>query len=178
MRSRLRQLSLPHCWRSLIAGPAQALARILAGRGAPSAAASGASAKVGRINNWTIAIAAGLLEGQLHPLCRPSSAEALDDGENLRILPMVCLLGPPKTSPICSVAPGWTSRSTHADVFDLLQEGRRGQEHRAAGQLHLPDAQHRSSTCWHAADISARARYLAGKKVGFHVKGSGPSVTG
>jgi hypothetical protein len=72
---------------AMIAGPSQAQTNP-GGRTAPSAAAIGEGVKVSRINNWTVAIAAGLLEGSFIRFAA-ELGKALDDGENLRILPIV-----------------------------------------------------------------------------------------
>jgi len=72
-----------------------------AARNAPTAAANGESVKAARINNWTVGIAAGLLEGSFIRFAS-EPGKALDDGENLRILPMVTT-GRSKISPIFSI---------------------------------------------------------------------------
>jgi len=72
-----------------------------AARNAPTAAANGESVKAARINNWTVGIAAGLLEGSFIRFAS-ELGKALDDGENLRILPMVTY-GRSKILPIFSI---------------------------------------------------------------------------
>src|ERR1700719_830198 len=57
-------------------------------RNAPTAAANGEGVKAAHINNCTVGIAAGLLEGSFIRFAS-ELAKALDDGENLRILPTV-----------------------------------------------------------------------------------------
>jgi len=55
---------------------------------APTAASSGEAFKVARANDWTVSIAGGLLEGTFIRFAA-ELAKALDDGDNLRILPIV-----------------------------------------------------------------------------------------
>src|SRR5262249_31116287 len=57
-------------------------------RNAPSAAANGEGVKAARVNNWTVGVAAGLLEGSFIRFAA-ELAKAFDDGDNLRILPIV-----------------------------------------------------------------------------------------
>ena len=59
------------------------------------------SVQAARINNWTVGIAAGLLEGSFIRFAS-ELGKALDDGENLRILPMVTY-GRSKILPIFSI---------------------------------------------------------------------------
>ena len=69
-------------------------------RNAPNAAADGEGVKVARVNNWTVGIAAGLLEGSFIRFAA-ELAKAFDDGDNLRILPIVPTVRS-KTSPTSS----------------------------------------------------------------------------
>src|SRR5262249_59218739 len=57
-------------------------------RPAPTAAAAGEKSKAADINNWTIGIAGGFFEGTFIRFA-VELAKGLDDGENLRILPIV-----------------------------------------------------------------------------------------
>jgi hypothetical protein len=57
-------------------------------RNTPTAAANGESVKAAHVNNWTLGIAAGVLEGSFIRFAA-ELAKALDDGENLRIMPIV-----------------------------------------------------------------------------------------
>src|SRR5262245_54517782 len=106
---------------ALIAGPSQAQTNP-GGRGATaqSAAASGEGAKVSRINNWTVAIAAGLLEGSFIRFAA-ELGKALDDGENLRILPIVTYGASENISDLLYLR-GVDIAITHADVFDFYKK--------------------------------------------------------
>src|SRR5262249_53681144 len=53
-----------------------------------TAASSGEVGKVASVNDWTVGIAGGLLEGTFIHFAA-ELAKALDDGDNLRVLPIV-----------------------------------------------------------------------------------------
>src|SRR5262249_26793237 len=67
---------------------AQTRARGDAGRGPTTAAAAGEETKVAEVNNWTVGVAGGFFEGTFIRFA-VELAKALDDGEKLRILPIV-----------------------------------------------------------------------------------------
>ena len=104
---------------ALLAGPSQAQTNP-GGRSAQSAAASGEGVKVSRINNWTVAIAAGLLEGSFIRFAA-ELGKALDDGENLRILPIVTYGASENISDLLYLR-GVDIAITHADVFDFYKK--------------------------------------------------------
>jgi len=157
----------------LISGPAQAQQNPAA-RGAPSAIAIGEGTKVARINNWTIAIAAGLLEGSFIRFAA-ELGKALDDGDNLRILPMVTYGASENISDLLYLR-GVDIAITHADVFDFYKKA--GDVRNIEQRVNYISQMHNTEFYVMARADIARMEDLAGKKVGFHVKGSGPSVTG
>ena len=157
----------------LISGPAQAQQNS-AGRGAPSAIASGEGTKVARINNWTIAIAAGLLEGSFIRFAA-ELGKALDDGDNLRILPIVTYGASENISDLLYLR-GVDIAITHADVFDFYKKA--GDVRNIEQRVNYISQMHNTEFYVTARGDISRIEDLAGKKVGFHVKGSGPSVTG
>jgi len=158
---------------ALIAGPSQAQTNP-GGRGVPSAAASGEGAKVSRINNWTIAIAAGLLEGSFIRFAA-ELGKALDDGDNLRILPIVTYGASENISDLLYLR-GVDIAITHADVFDFYKKA--GDVKNIEQRVNYISQMHNTEFYVMTRGEIARIEDLAGKKVGFHVKGSGPSVTG
>src|SRR5215475_253635 len=158
---------------ALIAGPSQAQTNP-GGRGVPSAAASGEGAKVSRINNWTVAIAAGLLEGSFIRFAA-ELGKALDDGENLRILPIVTYGASENISDLLYLR-GVDIAITHADVFDFYKKA--GDVRNIEQRVNYISQMHNTEFYVMARGDITRIEDLAGKKVGFHVKGSGPSVTG
>jgi TRAP-type uncharacterized transport system substrate-binding protein len=158
---------------ALIAGPSQAQTNP-GGRGGQSAAASGEGVKVARINNWTIAIAAGLLEGSFIRFAA-ELGKALDDGENLRILPIVTYGASENISDLLYLR-GVDIAITHADVFDFYKKT--GDVKNIEQRVNYISQMHNTEFYVMARGDITRIEDLAGKKVGFHVKGSGPSVTG
>lgn len=86
----------------------------------PSAAANGESTKAARVNNWTIGIAAGLLEGSFIRFAA-ELAKAFDDGENLRILPVVTYGASENITDLLYLR-GVDIAITHADVFDFYKK--------------------------------------------------------
>src|SRR5215475_4612342 len=141
---------------------------------APTAAASGEAFKVARANDWTVSIAGGLLEGTFIRFAA-ELAKALDDGDNLRILPIVSHGAAENVDDMLYLR-GIDIAITYSDV--LYQYKRAGQikniEQRInyisqlyVGELHV----------FARPEIKTLAD-LEGKKVGFNTKGAGPTITG
>ncbi len=140
----------------------------------PTAAASGESEIVARTNAWTVSIAGGLLEGTFIRFAA-ELAKALDDGDNLRVLPIVTYGAAENLSDLLFLK-GIDLSITHADVFEEFRRSRKASnvERRVnyisqmyIGELHV-FARH---------DIKS-IKDLDGKTVGFHTKGAGPTITG
>src|SRR5262245_11681088 len=66
---------------------------------APTAAAVGEQSRSSEVNNWTLGVAGGFFEGTFIRFA-VELAKALDDGENLRILPIVSYRSEEHTSEI------------------------------------------------------------------------------
>ncbi len=152
---------------------AQAQARTPAGR-APTAASSGELNVVSRMNNWTIGLAAGLPEGTFLRFCA-EIARALNDGENLRVLPVVT---PGATDNVKDILylKGIDLGLTHADVFEHFRNVEK-----------IPNIEKRINFIseMYISELHVLVRPeinsfkdLEGKKVSFHTPGAGPSVTG
>jgi TRAP-type uncharacterized transport system substrate-binding protein len=140
----------------------------------PSAAASGEGTKAARVNNWTVGVAAGLLEGSFIRFAS-ELAKAFDDGDNLRILPIVTYGASENISDLLYLR-GVDIAITHADTFELYK--RSGEAKNIETRVNYISQMHNTEFYVLArADINS-VQDLAGKKVGFHAKGSGPSVTG
>lgn len=127
-----------------------------------------------RTNAWTVSIASGLLEGTFSRFAA-ELAKALDDGDNLRVLPIITYGAAENLSDLLYLK-GIDMAITHADVFDEFKRNRKAAnlEQRInyisqmyVGELHV-FARH---------DIKS-LKDLEGKKVGFHTRGAGPTVTG
>jgi hypothetical protein len=123
------------------------------------------------MNRWR---AGGLLEGGF---IRSASelAKAFDDGPELRILRIVSY-GAADTLRDPLYLRGIDLAITHADVCDMFKR---------SGEAKNPEDRINYVSQMHITDFHVYARPeiksledLAGRKVGFHAKGSGPSVTG
>ena len=102
-------------------------------------------------------------------------AKALDDADNLRVLPVVTFGAAENVSDLLYLK-GIDIAITHADVFDEFRRNRKAANvdkrinyisQMYVGELHV-FARH---------DIKS-IKDLDGKKVGFHTKGAGPTITG
>jgi TRAP transporter TAXI family solute receptor len=145
-----------------------------AARNAPTAAANGEAVKAARVNNWTLGIAAGLLEGSFIRFAA-ELAKALDDGENLRIMPIVTYGAVENIADLLYLK-GVDIAITHADVFDLYKKS--GEAKNVEQRVNYISQMHNTEFYVLARGDIKSVEDLAGKKVGFHAKGSGPSVTG
>jgi TRAP-type uncharacterized transport system substrate-binding protein len=140
----------------------------------PTAAAAGEAEIAASTNAWTVGIASGLLEGTFSRFAA-ELAKALDDGNNLRVLPIITYGAADNLSDLLYLK-GVDISITHADVFDEFRRNRKASnvERRVnyisqmyIGELHV-FARH---------DIKS-LKDLEGKTVGFHTKGAGPTITG
>lgn len=140
----------------------------------PTAATSGEASIVARTNAWTVTIAGGLPEGTTLRFAA-EMAKALDDGDNLRLLPMVTYGATENLADLLYLK-GIDMALVQADAFEEYRKNRRAAnlERRVnyisqmyIGELHV-FARH---------DIKS-LQDLEGQKVGFDSRGSGPTVTG
>jgi TRAP transporter TAXI family solute receptor len=143
-------------------------------RNTPTASANGESVKAARVNNWTVGVAAGLLEGSFIRFAA-ELAKAFDDGDNLRILPIVTYGAVENIADLLYLR-GVDIAITHADVFDLYKKS--GESRNVEQRVNYISQMHNTEFYVLARSEIKSIRDLAGKKVGFHAKGSGPSVTG
>jgi TRAP-type uncharacterized transport system substrate-binding protein len=127
-------------------------------RSVPTSAANGEGEKTSRVNSWTLGIAAGLLEG-----------------DNLRILPIVTYGAVENIADLLYLK-GVDVAITHADVFDLYKKS--GEAKNVEQRVNYISQMHNTEFYVLARPEINSISDLAGKKVGFHAKGSGPSVTG
>jgi TRAP transporter TAXI family solute receptor len=130
--------------------------------------------KAAKINNWTIGLAGGLPEGTFLRFAA-EIARNLNDGENLRVLPIVT---PGATENVTDLLylKGVDIAITHADVFEHFKTVDK-----------IPNIERRvlyiSEMYLSELHVVVRPEInsikdLQGKKVSFHTPGAGPSVTG
>jgi TRAP-type uncharacterized transport system substrate-binding protein len=130
--------------------------------------------KIARVNDWTVGIAGGLLEGTFIHFAA-ELAKALDDGDNLRVMPIVTYGAAENVSDLLYLF-GVDIAITYSDVLDQYKKSGevKNIEQRInyicqlyIGELHV----------FARPEISTLAD-LEGKKVGFNTKGAGPTITG
>jgi len=92
-------------------------------RGAPTAAAAGEQSKSAEVNNWTVGIAGGFFEGTFIRFA-VELGKALDDGENLRILPIVSYGGNENINDLLYLK-GVDIAITYTDTFELYKKSGR-----------------------------------------------------
>jgi TRAP-type uncharacterized transport system substrate-binding protein len=160
-----------------MAGPAlsQSLAQAQArNKAAQSAAASGEAGAVERANNWTIGLAAGLLEGTFIRFAA-ELAKALNDGDELRILPVVTYGAADNVSDLLYLK-GIDVSITHADVFEDFRRNRKASN--IERRVHYISQMYIGELHVFARNDIKTLKDLDGKKVGFNTKGAGPTITG
>jgi TRAP-type uncharacterized transport system substrate-binding protein len=92
-------------------------------RGAPTAAAVGEQSRSAEVNNWTIGVAGGFFEGTFIRFA-VELAKGLDDGENLRILPIVSYGGNENINDLLYLK-GVDVAITYTDTFELYKKSGR-----------------------------------------------------
>lgn len=134
----------------------------------------GENARAARINNWTIGVAGGLLEGTFSKYAA-DLGKALDDGDNFRVLP-INTYGAVGNVVDLVYLKGVDFAITYADVLDHYKNVDRipGIERRVnyvipmfQGEFHL-----------YVRPEIKTIEDLAGKKVGFNTVGSAANYTG
>jgi TRAP-type uncharacterized transport system substrate-binding protein len=132
------------------------------------------NARALRLNNWTIGLAGGLLEGTFSKYAA-DLGKALDDGDNLRVLPIVSYGAVGNVTDLLYLK-GVDFAITYADVLDHFKNVEKipGIEKRVnyvipmfQGEFHL----------YVRPEIKS-IEDLAGKKVGFNTVGSAANYTG
>lgn len=127
-----------------------------------------------RRNNWTVGIVGGLLSGTYMTFAN-ELAQVLDDGDNLRILPIVSYGAASNLDDLLYLR-GVDVAVTQSDVFEFFQTQRKtaGLQHRVHYIIRLPISE---------VHILAKRNIrsledLRGKKVNFGPAGSASSLTG
>ncbi len=143
-------------------------------RHAPTSAASGEVGAVTRVNNWTVGLAGGLLEGTFIRFAA-ELAKVLDDGDNLRVLPVVTFGAAENVGDLLYLK-GIDVAITHADVFDEFK--RTGKAANVDRRVNYISQMYIGELHIYARPEIKTLQDLEGKKVGFHTKGAGPTVTG
>jgi len=143
-------------------------------RTAPTAAAVGEQPRSAEVNNWTIGIAGGFFEGTFIRYA-VELAKALDDGENLRILPIVSYGGNENVNDLLYLK-GVDIAITYTDTFELYRKSDRVRDieqrinyvsELLVGEFYI-----------YARPEIATVKDLEGKKVTLGTKGGSATTTG
>jgi TRAP transporter TAXI family solute receptor len=138
-----------------------------------TAAAVGEAGQAARVNDWTVGVAGGLLEGTFVRFAA-EMAKALDDGENLRILPIITYGASENVNDLLYLK-GIDIAITHSDVFDEFKRTRKAanieQRVNYITRMYISEFH-----VWARPEIKTM-KDLEGKKVGFHTRGAGSSIT-
>jgi TRAP-type uncharacterized transport system substrate-binding protein len=140
----------------------------------PTAAAAGEQWKSGEVNNWTIGVAGGFFEGTFIRFA-VELAKGLDDGENLRILPIVSYGGNENINDLLYLK-GVDAAITYTDTFELYRKSGRVRDieqrinyisQLLVGELYI-----------FARPEITTLKDLEGKKVSLGTKGGSATTTG
>ena len=159
------------CWAQTATNP---IVVAQARTGTPTAATEGEQENVARVNSWTVGVAGGLLEGTFIRF-GAELAKALDDGEKLRILPVVTYGAAENISDLLYLK-GIDIAITDADVFEEYKK-----DHRYSNidkRINYISEMYVSEFHVYARPEIKSLKDLAGKKVGFNTKGSAANITG
>jgi TRAP-type uncharacterized transport system substrate-binding protein len=143
------------------------------GPGPEASVSPGETGKVAQTNDWTVGIAGGQLEGTFIRLAA-ELAKVLDDGDNLRVLPVVTYGAAENVTDLLYLR-GVDVALTYSDDLEQFKRLRdvRNIDQRInyiselfVGEVHI----------YARPEINSLAD-LEGKKVGFDTKGAAPTVT-
>src|SRR5262249_48829907 len=132
MRRGLEMLVRPLVWpvaALMIASPCAAQSRAeakvaqLSGRSVTTASSAGEQGRSALANDWTVGVAGGFFEGTFIRFA-VELAKALDDGENLRILPIVSYGGNENINDLLYLK-GVDLAITYTDTFELYRKSGR-----------------------------------------------------
>jgi TRAP-type uncharacterized transport system substrate-binding protein len=143
-------------------------------RAVPTAASEGEQTHLDRVNTWTVGVAGGLLEGTFIRFAA-DLAKALDDGDNLRILPIVTYGAAENVSDLLYLK-GVDVALTDADVFDEYKKQKKFSN--IEKRIHYISEMFNSEFHVFARPEIKELKDLEGKKVGFNSKGSAAGITG
>jgi TRAP-type uncharacterized transport system substrate-binding protein len=139
-----------------------------------TAAAAGEQWKVAEVNNWTVGIAGGFFEGTFIRFA-VELAKALDDGENLRILPIVSYGGNENINDLLHLK-GVDLAITYTDTFELYR--RSGQVKDIEQRINYISQLLVGELYIFARPEITTLKDLEGKRVSLGTKGGSATTTG
>jgi TRAP-type uncharacterized transport system substrate-binding protein len=142
-------------------------------RSAPTAAAAGEQGRAAVVNNWTVGIAGGFFEGTFIRFAA-ELAKGLDDGDNLRILPIVSYGGNRNVHDLLYLK-GVDIAIAYTDSLELYKKSG---EYRNIEQRinYISELLYGEFYLYGRPEIS-RMEDLHGKKVSLGIKGSSATTT-
>lgn len=143
-------------------------------RVSPTAAEAGEGGKVSKVNDWTVGIGGGLLEGTFIRFAA-ELGKAFDDGDNLRILPVVTYGAAENVNDLLYLR-GVDMAITYSD--DLAQYKKSGETKNIDQRINYISQLYVGELHVFARPEIKTLADLEGKKVGFNTKGAGPTITG
>lgn len=141
---------------------------------APRSQLAGESPNVERMNEWTIGLAGGLLEGSFIRFAA-DIAKVVDDPPNLRVLPVVSFGAVGNVADLLYLK-GIDVAITQADVLDHFK--REGKIGNIGDRIHYISRFFLSETHIYARAEIKTVADLKGKKVAFNTVGSAANLTG
>jgi TRAP-type uncharacterized transport system substrate-binding protein len=153
------------------AGPGSAEARTRPA--ASTAIAEGEAESVARVNNWTVGVVGGMIEGA--PIRFATDLQiALDDGDNLRVLPIVSRGAKQNVIDLLYLK-GVDAGVVYVDIFDEFR--REGQIKNIERRINYISQLFLSGVHVLVRPEIKELKDLQGKKFGFQGRGTGVSVT-
>lgn len=139
-----------------------------------SAVSEGESENVARVNNWTVGIVGGLLEGSFLRFAA-ELGKALDDGENLRVLPIVSYGAVENVNDLLYLR-GVDVAITNADVFSEFKKTKKPAN--IEKRINYISSMYVSEVHIYARPEIKSISDLDGKTVSLGKKGAGQTITG
>lgn len=127
-----------------------------------------------RVNAWTVGVAGGLLSGTFSRFAAELGT-ALDDGNNLRVLPVITYGATSNVSDLLYLK-GIDVAITHADVFDEFKKERNIGD--IDKRINYISQMYVSELYLYVRPEINKVEDLEGKVVSLHTKGAGQTTTG
>lgn len=140
----------------------------------PSAVTEGESENVARVNSWTVGVVGGLLEGSFLRFAA-ELGKALDDGENLRVLPIVSYGAVENVNDLLYLK-GVDIAITNADVFSEFRKTKKPSN--IEKRINYISSMYVSEVHIYARPEIKSLQDLEGKTVSLGKKGAGQTITG
>ena len=140
----------------------------------PTAVSEGESENVARVNAWTVGIVGGLLEGSFLRFAA-ELGKALDDAENLRVLPIVSYGAVDNVNDLLYLK-GVDVAITNADVFSEFKKVKKASN--IEKRINYISSMYVSEVHIYARPEIKSLKDLDGKTVSLGKKGAGQTITG